>query len=444
MINNKTVIISCAGMGKRLGIGCPKALVDIDGEPLIIRTLKLLKNVEDVRVVVGYQAEKVIKVVNNFRKDITFVFNHKYMSNGTGASVSLGAINSKKLIMTIDGDLLVRPEDMEMLIGLNDEFIGVTDAGTDNPVLAKIDGHNVVKFSREEGEYEWTGVCQIRRDRFISGEKHLYFMLEPLLPLKAQYIHTKEIDTPHDYELALEWVRNGYKQPTVIGVLGCMGSYATLGIFRKILEAFPCEKEWARPRILIDNYCTMPSRVRAVLYGENKEQLIDLMDNALGNLIKCGANRILIGCNTAHILYSEILKRKPMYDNYVVNIIVATADWLKEHKLQKVYVLGSEGTIESKIYQTILSKYKIEAETPSPEGYRTLREFIEAIKINHITQEVMNKFVRYISNISNDVVVLGCTELPVLYDLCKDNPAIKNKVIIDPINCGIEEIKGKM
>lgn len=37
-----TVIICCAGMGTRLGIGTTKALVDVGGEPLIIRQLKLL------------------------------------------------------------------------------------------------------------------------------------------------------------------------------------------------------------------------------------------------------------------------------------------------------------------------------------------------------------------------------------------------------------------
>ena len=44
-----TVIICCAGMGTRLGIGTTKALVDIAGEPLIIRELKLLKEFDDIR-----------------------------------------------------------------------------------------------------------------------------------------------------------------------------------------------------------------------------------------------------------------------------------------------------------------------------------------------------------------------------------------------------------
>lgn len=57
----------------------------------------------------------------------------------------------------------------------------------------------------------------------------------------------------------------------VIGILGGMGSYATVEIFRRVIDAFPAEKEWDRPRILIDNNCIMPSRVRAILYEEREK-----------------------------------------------------------------------------------------------------------------------------------------------------------------------------
>ena len=67
---SRTIIISCAGMGNRLGLGTTKALVEVDGKPLIIRHLENLQEEEDIRVVVGYQAEKVIEVVNQYEKDI--------------------------------------------------------------------------------------------------------------------------------------------------------------------------------------------------------------------------------------------------------------------------------------------------------------------------------------------------------------------------------------
>ena len=126
-MNNKTVIISCAGIGSRLGRNMPKALVPVDGKPMIIRTLELLDNVNDVRVVVGYQAEKVIEVVNSYRRDVTFVFNHDYLNNGTGASVSLAMQYAKEFILTIDGDIIIHPSDMEEILKMNTEFVGVLE-----------------------------------------------------------------------------------------------------------------------------------------------------------------------------------------------------------------------------------------------------------------------------------------------------------------------------
>ena len=107
MNKNVTIVISCAGMGTRLGLGCTKALVEIEGKTLIERQLEILKEYDDIRIVVGYQAEKVIELVNSVRKDILFVFNHEYRSTGTGASFSLGAEHGREYVVALDGDLIV-------------------------------------------------------------------------------------------------------------------------------------------------------------------------------------------------------------------------------------------------------------------------------------------------------------------------------------------------
>lgn len=95
-----TVIICCAGMGTRLGIGTTKALVDVGGEPLIIRQLKLLDAFDDIRVVVGFDAERVINVVKEYRKDIMFVCNYEYEHNGPADSLKklfLASVNMLSL-----------------------------------------------------------------------------------------------------------------------------------------------------------------------------------------------------------------------------------------------------------------------------------------------------------------------------------------------------------
>ena len=78
-----------------------------------------------------------------------------------------------------------------------------------------------------------------------------------------------------------------------LGIVGGMGSYATVDFFRRVIDAFPAEKEWERPRILIDNYCTMPSRVRAILYNERRNELVDDLSSSVKNLLRSGAERII-------------------------------------------------------------------------------------------------------------------------------------------------------
>ena len=51
-----SVVISCAGIGSRLGLNSTKALINIHGKSLISWQLELFKNVQDVRVVVGFQS----------------------------------------------------------------------------------------------------------------------------------------------------------------------------------------------------------------------------------------------------------------------------------------------------------------------------------------------------------------------------------------------------
>ena len=79
----------------------------------------------------------------------------------------------------------------------------------------------------------------------------------------------------------------------VIGIIGGMGSYATIDFFRRLVDAFPAEKEWERPRIIVDNYCTMPSRVRAILYNERTDELIQDLSSSVRAMINIGAKRII-------------------------------------------------------------------------------------------------------------------------------------------------------
>lgn len=212
---SRTVIISCAGMGNRLGLGTTKALVEVEGKPLIMYHLEKLKDEKDIRVVVGYQAEKVIETVRKYRKDIVFVFNHNYRETGTGASVALAAQYANEYILSLDGDLLIHPDDMKKILECDHEFVSGGVPDTDDPWMLQTykDGEKefVSAFSKNVGNYEWNGITQIKSAKVKNGQGHVFQLIEPYLPLPFMEIRTREVDTINDYERAVKWVRNGYK-----------------------------------------------------------------------------------------------------------------------------------------------------------------------------------------------------------------------------------------
>ncbi|CCX88244.1 putative uncharacterized protein [Clostridium sp. CAG:590] len=212
---SRTIIISCAGMGNRLGLGKTKALIEIEGKPLIIRQLEMLANEDDIRIVVGYQAEQLIDVVKKYRKDVVFVFNHNYRNTGTGASVVLASQYANEYILTLDGDLLIHPDDMKRILKYNDEFVSGGEIVSDDPWFVQTEEeHNrecVRAFSKENGRYEWNGIAQLESYKIREGTGHVFQLLEPWLPIPFLQVRTREIDTKADLDRAEKWIIKGYK-----------------------------------------------------------------------------------------------------------------------------------------------------------------------------------------------------------------------------------------
>lgn len=169
----------------------------------------MFKNIEDVRIVVGFQANDVINEVLNYRDDVIFVYNHNYFETKTGASYYIGAKDGNSFAIEFDGDLLVHPEDMQMLLEQDDEWIAYSDIRSDDAVLVKTDQDgNVLSFSRENGVYEWTGPCCINKNKLKYSSLHVYNQLEPYLPMKGIKIRACDIDTYEDYQRATDFIKN--------------------------------------------------------------------------------------------------------------------------------------------------------------------------------------------------------------------------------------------
>ncbi len=211
MSSIKSVIISCAGIGSRLGLATTKALINIEGRPLISWQLDMFKDVEDVRIVVGFQANDVINEVLKYRKDVIFAYNHNYFETKTGASFYLGAHHANEYVIEYDGDLIVHPEDMRVLLDTEGEYIAYADKMSDDAVYVKVNSiGDVLAFSRENGDYEWTGPACIKRNKVKYNSGNVFNQLENYLPIRGIKIRACDIDTYDDYQRAVNIVKEWY------------------------------------------------------------------------------------------------------------------------------------------------------------------------------------------------------------------------------------------
>lgn len=223
-----------------------------------------------------------------------------------------------------------------------------------------------------------------------------------------------------------------YANQKTIGILGGMGSFATCELFRRIVAHYQAEKEWYRPRILIDNRCTMPSRVRAIIYGEGEDELVRQMTESVEWLVNGGAKRVLIGCMTAHYF----LPRLPQQDK-ILNLLELTAEYVRGTVPagSEICVLCTEGSRETGIWEKVLRDYRVRYEEDAK-----IRDFIELVKQNRVASEDRQHFSEMMLRCGADYIVLGCTELPILMTSGDKRSIRKTVQVIDPINVLLENL----
>ena len=232
-----------------------------------------------------------------------------------------------------------------------------------------------------------------------------------------------------------------------IGILGGMGSLAAADFFGTLVRAFPAEKEWDRPRIVVDNACHMPSRVRALLYGERREELVEQMAEHIAGLLTVGCTDIVLCCNTSHVFLPEVLPLvealapdKPFVLHHILRIL---SEDLQREGISRVSLIATEGTLDVGIYPQILSEYGISVECETQNAYEELRFLIEAVKQDQMDEKAIGRFISLVNRQSAPDVVLGCTEFPLLRARLGAREKELTVRLHDPLLATIQALKRK-
>ena len=192
-----------------------------------------------------------------------------------------------------------------------------------------------------------------------------------------------------------------------IGILGGMGPLATADLFRKIVVMTKADSDNDHIRIFIDNNAAIPDRTAAILRGGKDPT--EEMASALRNLEKCGADCIIVPCNTAHYFIPRL---QEMTDIPILNMLEITArEAAKRFPGKKGAILATTGTLSTGLYDRALAAAGVETVVPDEAQRKTLmsRPLREAA-------EPWAKLLEELRGRGADYFILGCTELPILAD----------------------------
>ena len=201
-----------------------------------------------------------------------------------------------------------------------------------------------------------------------------------------------------------------------IGILGGMGPLATADLFRKItvLTKAGCDNDHIR--VFIDSNAQIPDRTAAILHG-GKDPLPE-MRSALKSLEACGADCVIMPCNTAHYFLPQLQAETKIP---FLSMLEATAKaCAKRYPGKTAAVLATKGTLASGLYNRALSQEGVSYLIPDSAEQDVLMHLIydvvKASKPLAPEEETWKKLLSGLREKGADYFILGCTELPIVAD----------------------------
>jgi len=200
-----------------------------------------------------------------------------------------------------------------------------------------------------------------------------------------------------------------------IGILGGMGPLATCDLFSKIIQITDASCDQEHVRICIDNNTEISDRTNAII-RHGKDPVPEMVKSAV-RLQSFGADVLIMPCNTAHYFYDRIL---PFVDIPFLSMIDETAKVISDRGLRKIGLLATDGTLQTAVYEKAFKKRGISIMVPPPENQVHIMDLIyNGVKAGNkeIDTKPTKKTIEDLFRKGAQTLVLGCTELPVAFDL---------------------------
>ena len=191
-----------------------------------------------------------------------------------------------------------------------------------------------------------------------------------------------------------------------LGILGGMGPLATYTLYKNIIESAAVESEQEHIDMVILNASYIPDRTNGILRGG--ESPLPYLLGALKFLENAGCDLIAVPCNTSHYFYDEM---QGSCSSEILNMIELAAGKAKSLGVSKAYLMATEGTVKTGVYQKYFDRQNIKIITAADGEIAEMMRVIYEVKLNKTpdTRALRDIAEKYQAR-GCDKIILGCTE----------------------------------
>jgi aspartate racemase len=247
----------------------------------------------------------------------------------------------------------------------------------------------------------------------LPGLAEIPLVTRALGALEVPFVDTNLIYAR--YVAAAQYLRS--ERRFKLGVLGGVGPAATVDFMAKVVRNTPASRDQDHIKVMVEHNPQIPDRTEALL-GNGDDPTLALYA-ACKTLEEGGADIIAIPCNTAHAFFERI---QPSLSVPIVNMLTCTADYLRETfpSLREVGVLATSGTLASRVYEKALEVCGFVQIAPAASAQARLMNAIygpRGAKAGYTSGECCDDLAAAVDGLvaqGVQVIVLGCTELPLL------------------------------
>lgn len=201
-----------------------------------------------------------------------------------------------------------------------------------------------------------------------------------------------------------------------LGLIGGTSWHSTIEYYRAINEAVNQHfGDNTNPPLTLVNL--NQSQIHQHQRDDEWELIAELFVDACQRLIASGVDAIIFCANTPHRVHSQV---QPLVSSPILHIADATADKIKDQKLQTVGFIGTKYSMEQDFVTGRIESHGIRVLTPKDSVqreslHRIIQQELTFGKNDPKSKQFVEDVVAEMQQNGAEGIVLGCTEFPLMF-----------------------------